>query len=101
MNDRCYSASYHGHHRYRDSGIVVCEHWRRGNPEAFINFVSDMGDRPSRLHTLDRIDPFKSYSKENCRWADKTTQAQNQRRFQMPAPKANIEEEFINDFDQP
>jgi hypothetical protein len=30
-------------------------------------------------YTLDRVDNEKGYSPENCRWADKTTQAINQR----------------------
>ena len=44
----------------------------------FTDFLSIMGLAPSPSHSIDRINPhLKKYSPENCRWADKKTQAIN------------------------
>jgi hypothetical protein len=58
----------------RYSTIQVCPEWL-----SFDNFLRDMGDRPSGF-SIDRIDGSKGYSKENCRWADSTTQAVNRKK---------------------
>ena len=72
MRQRCNNSHRHDAHYYRN--ITHCAEWN--DP---MRFIADMGKRPSMNHQLDRIDNTKGYSKDNCRWVDKTTQMQNTR----------------------
>ena len=56
------------------SDIKIDPRW-----EKFENFYSDMGDRPVKM-SLDRINPFGDYCKENCRWATQSQQIKNSRK---------------------
>lgn len=42
-----------------------------------MNFVADMGKKPTPKHTLERIDTDKGYEPGNCRWASHTEQMNN------------------------
>jgi len=59
---------------YGQRGITVCDRWRE-----FENFYSDMGDKPSPKHSIDRKDNSFGYHPENCRWVTRSIQNQNRK----------------------
>lgn len=75
VKQRCSNIKNRSYKNYGGRGITVCDEWK----ESFLNFYRDMGPRPSKNHSIDRIDNEKGYFKENCRWASHTTQSNNKR----------------------
>ena len=73
MKVRCKEGSKHYKSLYFDRGITVCDEWATD----FSRFLADMGIRPSKKYTLDRIDNNKGYFPSNCRWATQEVQSNN------------------------
>ena len=72
MRARCTDENHVGWSRYGERGIKVCERWW-----LFENFLADMGRRPSRAHSIDRIDNDGNYAPENCRLVTPMKNANN------------------------
>lgn len=75
MIARCNDTESSLYTNYGGRGIAVCDRWR----DSFENFLADMGQRPSRDLSIDRINNDGNYEPGNCRWATRTQQSRNQR----------------------
>jgi hypothetical protein len=75
MIHRCTSPNSRVFCHYGGRGISVCGEWM----ESFDTFLSDVGPRPSKEHSLDRIDVNGNYEPGNVRWATVDEQAKNRR----------------------
>lgn len=75
MKARCYNPKSIFYKDYGGRGIKICKKWRND----FSAFISDMGHRPSPLHSIDRVKNDGNYSAGNCRWATQKQQCNNKR----------------------
>lgn len=86
MHRRCYDPKFPPYKYYGARGIQVCDRWNKNKrADAFSNFLSDMGLRPSDKSSLGRINNNLSYAPDNCRWETWKEQAQNRR----PVPRGS------------
>lgn len=76
---RCYNENNTSYKYYGGRGIQVCDRWLN----SFENFLTDMGEKPSSSHSLDRINNDGDYSPDNCRWATSKEQSSNKRPIKL------------------
>ena len=74
MMGRCYNLKNKHYQSYGGRGISVCIDW-----QDLVNFISWAESTYIEGMTMDRINNDGNYEPTNIRWADKTTQAVNQR----------------------
>jgi hypothetical protein len=79
MKSRCFNKNDKSYKHYGARGILVCDEW----VSSFENFINDLGWRPSKDYSLERIDYNKDYCPENCKWILKSEQSKNSRRVNL------------------
>ena len=70
MKERCAPGG-----KYEKYNVTVCDRWSN----SYEAFVEDVGLRPGKEYSIDRIDTFRGYEPGNCRWATIAVQASNKR----------------------
>lgn len=92
MHERCESKNNPKYKWYGAKGVRVCDRWSN-----FLYFVSDVGERPSLSHSLDRYpDPNGNYEPGNVRWATHKQQCLN-KRFNLKV-KINGREKLLKEW---
>lgn len=89
MRSRCYREMATGYRYYGGRGIRVCEEWR-DESAAFLGWGLSSGYALGL--TLDRIDPDRDYSPDNCRWVPRSVNSARARVTQArrAASRGNI-----------
>lgn len=77
MKQRCTNPKNKDYKYYGGRGITICGRWTNSH----IPFLADMGRRPSKSHSIDRINNDGDYEPNNCRWATKPQQMANRRPY--------------------
>lgn len=91
MKNRCLNINAADFKHYGGRGITLCKDWHD-----FRNFLKDMGEKPHRCLTLERVNNSKGYSKKNCIWASRYSQGQNRRTNKVTFFMAEkIREDFL------
>lgn len=73
MRGRCHDRRNKKYQIYGGRGIFVCDRWINSFP----NFFEDIGNAPTKKHSLGRINNDGPYSPDNCRWETVHQQANN------------------------
>lgn len=94
MKARCYNEKDIQYKNYGMKGIIICEEWLN-DADSFCEWALSNGYKDDL--TIDRIENNKSYSSDNCRWSDITTQIRNRDYNKLSMEKANdIRKEIKN-----
>ncbi len=86
MIQRCTNPANPAYHNYGGRGITVCGRWQ----DSYEAFLADVGRRPSRTHTLDRIKNEVGYEPGNVRWATAKEQCRNMRKNRLLSFRGRI-----------
>lgn len=93
MKSRCLDINNQAYKNYGGRGIKVCNRWIN----SFENFLNDMGQRPSKKYTIDRIDNNSDYEPENCKWSTYSEQNRNRRNNKLNKKKVKKIRKLLNE----
>lgn len=79
MIQRCTNPRSASYPNYGGRGITVCPQWLA----SFEQFLADMGEKPRKGMSIERVDSNRSYEPGNCIWADVRQQNRNRRSTQL------------------
>lgn len=74
MKNRCTSPTSKDWPRYGGRGITLDPRWH-----TFAEFLKDMGEKPAKGWSIERLDVDGPYTKANCVWALPQRQSENRR----------------------
>lgn len=74
MRSRCLNPEHRDYAYYGGRGITVAESW-----DVFEQFVADVGKRPTKNHSIDRLDNTRGYEPGNVAWRTRQRQQNNRR----------------------
>jgi hypothetical protein len=77
MVNRCHLPTSSNYENYGARGIIVAKEWR--GPGGFERWLAQVGPRPSKAHTIERIANDRGYEPGNVRWATDAEQRRNKR----------------------
>lgn len=97
MKGRCNNPNNPKYYSHGGRGIKICERWL----SSFENFYADMGPKPGRGYSIERVNNGGNYEPGNCIWATPKVQAKNRRStvfIEINGTTLNIEEwcEFLH-----
>lgn len=72
MRTRCLNPYHRDYKYYGGRGITVAESW-----DVFEQFLADVGKRPTKRHSIDRLDNSKGYEPGNVAWRTRARQQSN------------------------
>lgn len=75
MKTRCYRVIGEDYPDYGGRGIIVCGRWKN----SFVNFLADMGKKPTPQHSIERRNTDGHYEPDNCYWGTEEIQVRNKR----------------------
>lgn len=79
VKDRCENPKNPAFHNYGGRGVRIAPVWSA----SFLAFREAVGEPPTPLHTLERVDNSGDYAPGNVRWATRKEQAQNLRKNRL------------------